>query len=101
MLFRSVKRRAPKLRTAMLVSDSYPDPVAVVRGAKADILSPHHEWITAEGVKALHRAGLRVVPWTANTPAAWDRLIALGVDGIITDDPAALIAHLEARGLRE
>ena len=28
-------------------------------------------------------------------PADWDRLIAAGVDAIITDDPASLIAHLK------
>jgi hypothetical protein len=27
--------------------------------------------------------------------ADWDRLAAAGVDGIITDDPAGLIAHLK------
>ena len=41
-----------------------------------------------------------VVPWTVNTPCDWDAMIAAGVDGIITDDPAGLIVHLEARGLR-
>jgi len=42
-----------------------------------------------------HAAGLTVIPWTANSPQDWDRLIAAGVDAIITDDPAALIAHLK------
>jgi glycerophosphoryl diester phosphodiesterase len=41
-----------------------------------------------------HEAGLSVIPWTANTMEHWERLIAAGVDGIITDDPAALIAYL-------
>jgi glycerophosphoryl diester phosphodiesterase len=40
------------------------------------------------------------VPWTANTPELWDRLIEAGVDAIITDDPKALIDHLKAKGLR-
>jgi glycerophosphoryl diester phosphodiesterase len=43
---------------------------------------------------------LQVVPWTADTAADWDRLIDAGVDAIITDDPAELIAHLKAKGLR-
>jgi hypothetical protein len=33
-------------------------------------------------------------------PPSTDPLIALGVDGIITDDPAALIAHLARHSLR-
>ena len=53
-----------------------------------------------EEVAAAHKAGLQVVPWTANDPASWDALIAAQVDAIITDDPAALIAHLKAKGLR-
>ena len=30
---------------------------------------------------------LRVIPWTVNEPADMENLIALGVDGIITDYP--------------
>lgn len=64
------------------------------------IVSPHYMLISREKVGEAHQAGLEVVPWTANTPEAWDKLIGMGVDAIITDDPAALIAHLRAKGLR-
>jgi glycerophosphoryl diester phosphodiesterase len=57
--------------------------------------------VTPEKVKAAHAAGLQVVPWTPNTPADWDGMIDAGADAIITDDPAALIAHLRRRGLRK
>jgi glycerophosphoryl diester phosphodiesterase len=45
-------------------------------------------------VAKAHAAGLQVAPWTPNTPDQWDPLIAAGVDAIISDDPAALIAYL-------
>jgi hypothetical protein len=32
--------------------------------------------------------------WTPNASEEWDRLIAAGVDAIITDDPAALLSRL-------
>jgi glycerophosphoryl diester phosphodiesterase len=51
-------------------------------------------------VDAARKAGLQVVTWTANTEADWEKLIAAGVDAIISDDPAALIAYLKKRGLR-
>src|SRR5271170_4064486 len=41
-------------------------------------------------VKTLHAAGFRVVPWTTNDPAKMKALIALGVDGIISDRPDLL-----------
>jgi glycerophosphoryl diester phosphodiesterase len=45
-------------------------------------------------VRECHAAGLRVVPWTANTPAEWERLLAWGVDGVTTDYPDRLAALL-------
>ena len=58
---------------------------------------PEFHLVTPEKVAAAHAAGLQVVPWTANTPADWDKLIAAKVDAIISDDPAALIAYLKKR----
>ena len=99
-LLAAVKALAPELPVAVLLSRSLPDLVAVARSARAEIVSPNHEWITSVEVKALHAAGLRVVPWTANDEGAWRRLVRLGVDGIITDDPGGLIAYLRAKALR-
>jgi glycerophosphoryl diester phosphodiesterase len=36
-----------------------------------------------------------------NTAADWERLVDAGVDGIISDDPASLIAWLKAHGKRK
>jgi len=41
-------------------------------------------------VKSLHAAGYPVVPYTINAPARMKALIALGVDGIISDRPDLL-----------
>ena len=60
----------------------------------------HMSIVTKEKVAQAHKAKIRVLAWTANTAADWDKLIDAGVDGIITDDPAALIAHLKSANLR-
>jgi glycerophosphoryl diester phosphodiesterase len=70
------------------------------RAANAETIAPRFHLVSAAKVEAAHAAGLQVVPWTVNSPRDWDAMISANVDGIITDDPAALIAHLEARGLR-
>ena len=41
----------------------------------------------AAAVAAAHRRGAPVLAWTVNDPAAVRRLVALGVDGIVSDDP--------------
>ncbi|HEX8632622.1 MAG TPA: glycerophosphodiester phosphodiesterase [Pyrinomonadaceae bacterium] len=51
-------------------------------------------WLTAELVAAAQRAGLEVHVWTVNDEASMRRLLALGVDGIITDYPDKLLALL-------
>lgn len=93
----AIHRLSPDLPLAALTHRSLPDLVAVARAANAGTLSPHIDWITRKDALAASAAGLRIVPWTANDPATWDRLIDLGVDGIITDDPAGLRRHLRQR----
>lgn len=44
--------------------------------------------VSSESVAAAHRIGLEVHVWTINDAAEMTRLLALGVDAIMTDDPA-------------
>ncbi|WP_425323593.1 glycerophosphodiester phosphodiesterase family protein [Haloactinopolyspora alba] len=52
------------------------------------------------GIDELHRMNLDVVPYTVNDQATMQRLIDLGVDGIITDDPDTLARVAKRNGLR-
>ncbi|WP_345945183.1 glycerophosphodiester phosphodiesterase family protein [Granulicella sp. dw_53] len=46
-------------------------------------------------VASLHKAGFQVVPWTTNEPEKMRALLALHVDGIITDRPDILQSVLK------
>ena len=50
--------------------------------------------VTPETVAAAHRMGLEMHVWTVNEEAEMRSLLALGVDGIITDFPARLLKLL-------
>ena len=96
----AMKELAPDIvLSALTDKDQRPFPV-IAREARAGVISPQFKLVTREKVRDAHGAGIQVVPWTADDPQEWDRLIDAGVDGIITDNPAALIEHLKKRGLR-
>ena len=48
--------------------------------------------VTPGLLRSARQAGLPVLVWTVNRAEDMERLIALGVDGILTDDPATLSA---------
>ena len=50
--------------------------------------------LSAERISEAHTMGIRVYAWTANHPDDWSRLVAAGIDGIITDYPDRLIEFL-------
>ena len=93
-----MKKLAPEIQLSALISGPSKSYVEVAKASGATIISPEYHSVTAELVKEAHDAHLKVVAWTANQPADWDRLILAGVDAIISDDPGALIAYLKSTG---
>jgi glycerophosphoryl diester phosphodiesterase len=71
----------------------------LVAAAGAKVWSPSFRDVTAARVTEAHGLGLRVLPWTVNDAADFERLIALGVDGLITDYPDRLRAVMAEKGL--
>lgn len=57
-------------------------------------LHPYFEQLSSELVSMAHAHGWLVNTWTVNDPQDMARLIAMGVDGIITDRPDLLSAVL-------
>jgi glycerophosphoryl diester phosphodiesterase len=47
--------------------------------------------VDAAGVRRLHEAGFLVISSTANDVQAWRVYTAMGMDGILTDNPEGLI----------
>lgn len=52
--------------------------------------------VTPGLLRSARQAGLPVIVWTVNRAEDMSRLLALGVDGILTDDPATLAAVIAA-----
>ena len=67
---------------------SVPRMVAAAGGA---LWSPDYADLCAELIAETHSCALLVVPWTVNSESAMTRLIAWGVDGLISDYPDVLV----------
>lgn len=75
--------------------DDFADGVAAAVSALGfDAISPRHTILTAAMVAEAHEAGLRVLPYTVDDEPTMQRLVELGVDGLITNRPDLLRAVL-------
>lgn len=82
------------------------DPVAyagsiprLVKAAGCGVWSPRFVELTGDLVAEAQTLGLKVVPWTINTPADMARIIDMKVDGLITDYPDRARDVLAAKGI--
>ncbi len=65
-----------------------------VHAAKGRYWAPHFKYITAKLVQEAHRLGIQVFAWTPDSQSDMQRLVEIGVDGIITNRPDILKAVL-------
>ncbi|MCS7007557.1 MAG: glycerophosphodiester phosphodiesterase [Thermoleophilia bacterium] len=55
--------------------------------SRASGLSLHHSLVSARAVERAHARGAAVIAWTVDDPETLERVLADGVDGVVTNDP--------------
>jgi glycerophosphoryl diester phosphodiesterase len=88
----AVKALEPRWRASFLVDAWTDDLPSITEELGIEALSPRWDLLNHERAQALRATGRDIYVWTANTRADWEKLRSLGVNGIITDDPAACLA---------
>lgn len=89
-------RRCPEIPLGLL-TDKNKAKHWLWRLFKFDALHPHYSDVDATLVSALHARGRQVNVWTVDDPAEIIRLVGLGVDSIITNDPQRTRSILEGQ----
>lgn len=92
---RLVKQIEPRARTGVLYVEGLVDPWVYARHVPADAIHPPHYAVFPELVAGAHAAGVAVNTWTVDAPEDVRRVVACGVDAVITNDPAAVRRLLE------
>ncbi|MEE8311060.1 MAG: glycerophosphodiester phosphodiesterase [Candidatus Binatia bacterium] len=105
-----IMKRIRAVAGGMLTSSAAGEVVAFIEAAEDDTyrhpgaalqVPPFYgdiELVTAGFVDVAHRRGVEVHVWTLNDPAEIDRLLDLGVDGLMSDFPERLVTAVRARG---
>ena len=88
------KRRAPRLKTALIFGQDHADDVFE---GSWDVLSVYHKVVDEPFLRRGREGRKKVFVWTVNDPETMKRLAALGIDGVISDDPLSLDAVLGRR----
>jgi glycerophosphoryl diester phosphodiesterase len=91
-VLREVRRLDPDAEIGFLFEE------AAEVTAFAPTVGPRYGLVTAELVEQAHALGVRVVPWTVNDAEEMERLLDLGVDGLVTDEPALARRVVASRG---
>ncbi len=73
--------------TAGLRVADYGSVPKMVKAAGGAVWSPYFGDLDAAKVGEAHALGLKVIPWTVSKPAQIAAMLALGVDGLISDRP--------------
>lgn len=79
------RETAPQVPRALLLDTLWPGWFDAAADLGCVALVTHHALVDAELIARLHGAGLRALCYTVNDPPEARRLVALGIDGIITD----------------
>jgi len=68
--------------------------VEQARAVGAAIVQHHHADLSAATVEEAHEAGVAIWAWPANARPEIERMLELGVDGVMGDDVAAIVSAL-------
>ena len=79
-----------------IVKRKFISPLPVAKKCKADFILPHHGYVSKNLINKAHDLGIKVGVWTVNKIESVERLVKIGVDGIITDVPDIIKNKVES-----
>ncbi len=94
-----VHTQYPELKTAFLVEETSAKKLKTQLNALGfipTIFSPAYQFVDQKLVNSCRRKGMQVIVWTVNTLPEMQKMLDLGVDGIISDYPNLFSALKQA-----
>jgi glycerophosphoryl diester phosphodiesterase len=95
-LLARLRRVAPDLALAVLAESDWHLALGRARTLRASAFHPRADLVSRSLLAACRALRLPVFAWTVDDPGEARRLVRLGVDGLFTNDPAALRQNFPA-----
>lgn len=88
LFLKVLKNRMPRCTMAFLTENHLSLEMNLKRlGFKPQMYSPYYRFLTPKTLQNAHKMGVKIVTWTVNDKHVAQKLIMMGVDGLITDYP--------------
>ncbi len=91
---RILRDHSPGARIGLTWVEGPTPPLALLQELGAEYWNPMFGRVTPEGVEAVHGAGLKVSTWTVDEPQDMARAVDAGVDAVVSNRIAELVAFL-------
>lgn len=93
----AIRSSFPNVTTGLLFEGPVAWDAAVAHASESGhaVIAPHHSLVRPELVDRAHAGGLAVATWTADERSEISRLVKSGVDTIITNQPAVVVAWIQ------
>jgi glycerophosphoryl diester phosphodiesterase len=91
---RHLRRLAPEARIGLTWVAQEPPPLALLQELGAEYWNPMFRLVTPDRVAEVHGIGLKVSAWTVDKPRHMARVVAAGVDAIVSNQIRQLRRHL-------
>ena len=88
-----VKRKRPHWQVGLLAASALTD----LTRADVDFLAVHSRMATPGFVRRVHRKGKTLQAWTINDTVGMTKMFGMGIDALITDEPALAVGLLAQR----
>jgi glycerophosphoryl diester phosphodiesterase len=93
---RNLRDHSPGARIGLTWVEGPEPPLTLLRALGAEYWNPMSGLVTPEGVAAVHGEGLKVSTWTVDEPPDMQRVVDAGVDAVVSNRVADLVAFLRS-----
>lgn len=82
---KNAKKMNPSVGAGIIFTGRPVNVIQMASNAGANVIFPGYKYLDEDLIKQAHRNGISVYPWTVDDEEIFEKLVEMGVDGIVTN----------------